>query len=247
MYWQEDSDRKTSLRNEVVDFVCTINCRSLPVDHAYALAEALHAHADWLRAEPGAGIHPISIQEAGNGWMRPEGEDEILHLSRRTKLVLRAPRSRISDIEGLKDKPMDVAGNALLILKAEVRELEPVETLFSRYNIVEQGHDEDAFLETIFQELKVLQINPRKMLPGKGRTIRTASGKLQTTSLMIAELKPDESITLQQRGIGVHQHLGFFLYNSDKFLIYPHYESTRKTKWHMNLMAKPLTLMRMVT
>lgn len=212
MYWQEDSDRKPSLSNEVVDFVCTINCRSLPVDHAYALAEALHEHAGWLQAEPGAGIHPISIQEAGNGWMRPEGADEILHLSRRTKLVLRAPRSRAAEIEGLKDKPLDVAGNALVILKAEVRELHPVETLFSRYNIIEPGHDEDAFLETIFQALKEIQINPRKMLPGKGRTIRTASGNLQTCSLMIAELKPDESITLQQRGIGVHQDLGCGLF-----------------------------------
>lgn len=212
MYWQEDNDKNQSLSDEVVDFVCTISCRSLPVDHAHALAEALLTQAPWLQSDAGAGIHPISIQEAGNGWMRPGGADELLYLSRRTKLILRAPRSRLEEAESLKDKPFDVAGNALVIQKMDVRKLQPMETLFSLHNIVEQGHDEEAFLQAIFELLKDMQINPRKMLPGKGRTIRTAEGELQTSSLMIAELKPDESIALQQRGIGEHQHLGCGLF-----------------------------------
>jgi len=212
MYWQEDNDNTQSLDNEMVDIVCSINCRSLPVDHANALAEALIEHAAWLKSDTGAGVHPISIQEAGNGWMRPEGADELLHLSRRTKLILRAPRSRLEEAQEITGKELDVAGNAFSIQKMEMRELQAMETLFSRYNIVEDGNSEEDFLKLVFQALKDMDISPRKMLPGKGRVIRTSDGELHTSSLMIAELKPEESIGLQTRGIGEHQHLGCGLF-----------------------------------
>ena len=212
MYWQEDNDQQKQQENEIVDLVCTISCRSLPVDHAHALADALMSQAEWLQSDTGAGIHPISIQESGNGWMRPEGADELLLLSRRTKLILRVPRLRIEEAEALKQNEFDVAGNALSIQKMDIRELQPMETLFSRYNIITEGFSEEDFMKGVFEELKALGINPRKMLPGKGRVIRTPAGALQTSSLMIADLKPDESLALQQRGIGEHQHLGCGLF-----------------------------------
>ena len=212
MYWQEDNEQNQQTENEIIDLVCSISCRSLPVDHAHALANALTEHAGWLQSDAGAGIHPISIQESANGWMRPEGADELLHLSRRTKLILRVPRARIEEAQALKEKQLDVAGNVLSIQKMDVRELQAMETLFSRYNIIANGQDEEQFIQAVFEELQGLGINPRKMLPGKGRIIRTPNGELQTSSLMIADLKADESIALQQRGIGDHQHLGCGLF-----------------------------------
>lgn len=212
MYWQEDDNQQQQADNEIVDLVCSISCRSLPVDHAHALAEALLAHAGWLQSDNGAGIHPISIQEAGNGWMRPEGADELLHLSRRTKLILRTPRARLDDAEQLKDRQFDVAGNVLTIQKMDTRELQAMDTLFSRYNILAEGQTEEDFMKVVFEELKNLGISPRKMLPGRSHVIRTPAGELQTSSLMVADLKPDESIALQQRGIGEHQHLGCGLF-----------------------------------
>jgi CRISPR-associated protein Cas6 len=212
MYWQEDNEEQHNVSDEVVDLVCTIRCRSLPNDHAHALAEALLEHAAWLATDTGAGVHPISIQEAGNGWMRPEGPDELIHLSRRTKLILRAPKQRLEQTQELVGKPLEVAGNALEIQKIETRKLHSSETLFSLYNIVSEGQSEDEFMREIFDVLKEMGIQPRKMLPGKGRKLRTPEGVLNTSSLMIADLKPDESIMLQQRGIGEHQHLGCGLF-----------------------------------
>jgi CRISPR-associated protein Cas6 len=212
MFWQDDNEEQYTVSDEIVDLVCTIRCRSLPNDHAQALAEALLEHAAWLATDAGAGVHPISIQEAANGWMRPEGPDELIHLSRRTKLILRAPQQRLADSEELIGKPLEVDGNPFEIQKIETRQLQPSETLFSRYNIVAEGQDEDDFLQAVFDALKAMGISPRKMLPGKGRRLRGPDGVLHTSSLMVAELRPEESITLQQRGIGEHQHLGCGLF-----------------------------------
>ncbi|MDT8404004.1 type I-MYXAN CRISPR-associated protein Cas6/Cmx6 [Sulfuriflexus sp.] len=209
MYWQEDNaPEKTAGPDAVVDLVYKIRCRCLPVDHAHALSEALLEHLPWLKGTPGAGMHPISIQEAGNGWMRPEGEDELIHLSRRTRLTLRVPQAHIESANRLSGKTLQVAGYELDVLDAETRPLLSLETLFSRYNVLEKDMDEEAFMHAVVEELAEIGIRPRKMLAGKGRKMRNGEARLQTLSLMIADLTHEESLQIQQRGIGHYQHLG---------------------------------------
>ena len=217
MYWQEDSEEdKRAGTDAVVDLVFKMRCRSLPVDHAHILSEALLTHLPWLKGTKGAGIHPISIPETGNGWMRPEGEDELLHLSRRTKLILRAPMGYVDEAAELVGKTILVAENELEVLSMEQRPLLALETLFSLYNIVEEGMDEDAFMRKVLAELKALDISPRKMLPGKSRSMRGANGRLNTLSLMIAELTHEESLKIQHNGIGQQQHMGCGLFIPQK-------------------------------
>jgi CRISPR-associated protein Cas6 len=217
MYWQEDNEQeKTAGSDAVVDLVYKIRCRCLPVDHAHALSEALLEHLPWLKDTRGAGMHPISIPEAGNGWMRPEGEDELLHLSRRTKLILRAPQEHVEAAAELAGKTLQVAGYELEVLSMDQRPLLALETLFSLYNVIADGMDEEAFMRGVVEELAEMGIRPRKMLPGKGRGMRSADGKLQTSSLMIAELTPEESLKIQHHGIGRHQHMGCGLFIPQK-------------------------------
>ena len=217
MYWQEDNEEETRAGSDaVIDLVYKMRCRSLPVDHAHVLSEALLGHLPWLKGTKGAGIHPISIPETGNGWMRPEGEDELLHLSRRTKLILRAPMAYVDDAAELVGKTMQVAGHDLDVLSMEKRPLLSLETLFSLYNVVEEGMDEDAFMRNTLAELNKMGISPRKMLPGKSRTLRGDASRLNTLSLMIAELTHEESLKIQHNGIGQYQHMGCGLFIPQK-------------------------------
>jgi len=218
MYWQEEEDNTTKkqVSDSIVDVVCKLDCRSLPVDHAFALSEAVHEHLPWFIDEPGAGIHPISIPEAGNGWLRPEGGDETLHLSKRTKLILRIPSSRFDDITVLIRKKLSVADSEMTILQMTERLLQPMETVFSRYNVVEEGMDETAFMQQTMQSLKSMGITPKKMLPGREHKLRTDKGTLKTLTLMIADLSHKESLTIQQKGIGQHQHMGCGLFIPQK-------------------------------
>ena len=212
MYWQESRDSENFVvPDDIVDMVYGIRCRSLPVDHAYALSQAIQAALPWFTGEERAGVHTIHVAESGNGWMRPDDPNALLHLSRRTKLVLRVPKSRIDDAGRLTGQTLDIQGNPLQIEKASVRSLSDLTTLFARY-IVTDGADENAFLQDAMKQLNDMGIRPKKMLCGIERVILTPQRSIRTRSLMLAELSVPESVRLQQQGLGTERKLGCGLF-----------------------------------
>jgi CRISPR-associated protein Cas6 len=213
MYWQETrKDEVTVLPDEVTDISFQIRCRCLPVDHAWALSEAVQRVLPWIRSEAGAGVHTIHVAESGNGWVRPEGTDDLLYLSRRTKLQLRVPRQRVEDTRKLTGQTLDVAGHALIVEQATLKPLSAFTTVFSRYVVTDAQKDENAFLAAMAEELGGLGIRPMKMLCGMEKVLATPNGSIHTRSLMLADLTPAESLRLQHAGLGPLRHLGCGLF-----------------------------------
>ncbi len=210
MFWQEEKQERETFRvpEDVVDVSFKVDCRSLPIDHALALSQALLDALPWLANESQAAIHTIHVAESGNGWIRPDEQDDILYLSRRTRMTLRLPRHRVEDALQLIGRTLDIGGNALTVGEHSIRKLAALGTVFARYVIAGDTDDETAFLQAAYRELLALDIKPRKMMPGKTRIIRTAEGPRATRSLMLAELQLDESIRLQERGIGPGRKIG---------------------------------------
>jgi CRISPR-associated protein Cas6 len=177
------------------------------VDHAHALSTAVKAALPWLEEEEEAGVHLIHVAESGNGWERPQGEDEVLYLSRRTKLILRVPQHRLEDARHLSGKKLDVAGNEMEVGKSTVRLLSTSPTLYARYvAVTEAGQDEDAFIAEVVKELREAGLQFKKVLCGKETTFQTPDGILTTRSLMIADLPMADSVRLQEKGVGQHHH-----------------------------------------
>lgn len=216
MYWQENSHETKALRDDIIDVAFSITCRALPVDHAWALSRAVLGMLPWLAEESGAGVHTIHVAESGNGWMRPEGSDALLYLSRRTKLTLRVPRRRLDDARGLSGTTLDIDGHSLAVGEGAERTLAVYPALFSRYVATEAGVDENAFLAQSLAALRSMGVHPRKMLCGIEHGIRTPRGPLRTRSLMVADLSPEESVMLQAEGIGPERTLGCGLFLAHK-------------------------------
>lgn len=214
MYWQESNRQETIVvPDDVVDVVYQIACRTLPVDHAWALSQAVQRLLPWIETEPTAGVHTVHVADSGNGWMRPEHADDLLYLSRRTKLVLRVPRQRVDEAQTLVGNTLDVAGHAMKIEQATLRSLSPISTIFSRYVVgAEQDEDENAFLARVLGELKAMGVEPKKMLCGIEKVLATPERPIRTRSLMIAELTAPESVKVQQFGLGPWRHLGCGLF-----------------------------------
>lgn len=212
MYWQERPTDQVTVPDDVVDIVFGIRCPTLPVEHAYALWSAVGQVLPWLRDEPGAGIHPIHVADSGNGWMRPDRPTDLLHPSRRTKLVLRVPKHRVDETHTLSGRTLDIAGHALTVEQGSVRQLSTLTTLFSRYVVIEAAGDENSFLARSLEQLQALGVRPTKMLCGIEHAIDTPAAPLRTRSLMLAELTVTESIVLQQKGLGSMRHLGCGLF-----------------------------------
>lgn len=212
MFWQESREETRAVPDDVVDIVYQIDCRALPVDHAWALSQAVRTVLPWLEEEPRAGVHPIHVADSGNGWMRPENAGDLLCLSRRTKLVLRVPRPRIDAAQALVGRQLDVAGHALRVDKASLRPLSAITTIFSRYVVSANDMDENAFLQAAVREMTAFGVNPKKMLCGIEKVIATPDRPVHTRSLMITELSQQESVLLQQQGLGPLRHLGCGLF-----------------------------------
>jgi CRISPR-associated protein Cas6 len=213
MFWQEAKDNERyTVPDDIVDVVYNIQCRCLPVDHAYALSQAVAQALPWFAEEQGAGLHTIHVAESGNGWMRPDQADALLHLSRRTRLTLRLPKHRINDAGGLTGQTLDVAGNSLRVEKSMVKPLSTITTLFARYIVTRDGADEDAFPHESMTLLNGMGIRSRKMLCGMENIIATPQKAIHTRSLLLADLAVEEAVTLQQQGLGPNRKLGCGLF-----------------------------------
>lgn len=197
---------------DIVDAVFAISCRSLPVDHAYALSQAIGAELPWFVEEPRAGLHLIHGASSGSGWMRPESPDAVLYLPQRAKLVLRLPAERLPEAAALVGGTMDVAGCPLRVERLAVRALARIANLFARGVVLAATGDETDFLAAAESELATLDIRPGTILCGRTTRIATPACTHEARSVMLAGLSPAQSLALQQRGLGTERKLGCGLF-----------------------------------
>lgn len=198
--------------DDVVDAVFAIECRSLPVDHAWALSAAIQAALPWFADEPQAGLHTIHGASSASGWMRPEGEDALLQLSRRTKLVLRIPGNRLQDAAELSERTLDVAGFPMRVGELSQRPLVRIASLFSRGVMFEGAADEPAFVAAAIEGLRALGVETSTMLCGRDVTLATPQRSYRTRSLMVTVATPAQSLELQRHGLGEARKLGCGLF-----------------------------------
>ena len=209
--WNDkEQDDKPAQSKYVVDLSFRLTCQCLHVDHTVGLHEAITASLPWFIDEPLAGLHLIYVAGSQNGWMRPEEPDELLHLSRRTRLQLRVPIHRVQDARQLSGQTLDIAGNSMTIGESAEKPVLPNDILFTRHMLVQADNtdDENEFLQAAAGELKDLGIAFRKLLPGKQLKLRTPQGITHTRSLMVADIDHDDSLILQEQGLGEGRHFG---------------------------------------
>ncbi|VFM94866.1 MAG: CRISPR-associated protein Cas6, subtype MYXAN [Candidatus Kentron sp. G] len=215
MLWLEEPEEdeiQPAHQNPILDYAYRIQCHCLPIEHAYLLAEAIMAILPWIRDEPNAGIHSIHVADSGNGWIRPTGNgNNLLHLSRRTRLLLRLPKSLLPKARELEGSTLFIDGNTLVVGKGQEKPLLASSTLFARYIVDEYG-EETRFVSYLVDQLQHLGIRPRKILCGRSHVIPTPEAPIHTRSALIAELTPEESLQLQQNGIGQNHQLGCGLF-----------------------------------
>jgi CRISPR-associated protein Cas6 len=214
MFWQEDDDNKPREQSDVIDLLFDLQCREIPVDHAHALSAALREHLPEIGPESGIGVHTIHVAGSQNGWERPEfSREERLLTSRRTKLTLRVPRERAGEIRQLlHGKQLRLENCEVTIGKAKEKELSKQGTIFSRYVQCLPDEEEMDFLERMASELQQHGIRIKKALCGKTTMVYTPEGEVATRSLMLAELKRDESQLLQEVGLGPGREMGLGIF-----------------------------------
>lgn len=215
MLWQEEDDKQEFVvPDDIVDLSYKIDCRQIALDHAHDLSVALHDALPWLAEEDDAGVHLIHGASSGNGWQRPDetSPEDFIYLSRRARMQLRVPRERVEEAHELTGQTLQVGDYTVVVGEAEVKPLTTLGTLFARYVPVMQGEDEEAFLQRIVSEMRDLDVHVKKVLCGVGHTFNLPEGRVETLSVMVADLDPQSSVMLQQKGIGDGRKRGFGLF-----------------------------------
>ncbi len=220
MFWEEDEDKTLPYQvpDDVIDMVFAIQCKTLPLNHAWPLSREIIKHLPWLPEHSiagVAGIHQIHVAESNNGWMRPEDDEEgaVLYPSKRTKLTIRIPLDKYDHASNMIGQTLDINGHSLVVGKAKKKVFTNAGVLFARYVVSEPNEDENAFLTRIAKEIKTKTgFKVKKMLCGKSHNIFIPEAKLHTKHLMIADLDSDTSIKIQQLGLSGSRELGCGLF-----------------------------------
>lgn len=219
MFWKEDNESKKEniVPDDVVDIAFKLECKSLPLDHAQSLSVSIKEALPWFADEELAGLHLIHVAESGNGWMRPEDpENEVLNLSKRTRMTLRVPKHRIDDAHKLTNQTLEVDGCALLIKEGKIKELSSLPTLFARYVVTEESQNEEQFLQHCADIIQSMGIPVSKLMAGRQNRMHMQDGYIYTRSLMVADLIVDHAVKLQQKGIGPGRKFGCGLFLPQK-------------------------------
>ena len=190
-----------SADSTLVDVVFPLRARALPRDHAQALQQALCAQWPWLLTEPLAGVHPIKLVH---------GLEESALLSQRVRLAVRVSAARAEQLLALTEVAFSLDGQALSLGAPHLRALQPHTTLIA-HRVASDTADEITFMAAVAAELAELGIGGLPVC-GLHHAIQVAGRRQDTFSLMLHQLAVQDSLRLQQHGLGPQRLLGCGLF-----------------------------------
>lgn len=185
---------------DMVDVAFSLRGGTIPADHGWLLLQLLAERLDWLAADPDAGVHPVRGARAVAG---------RIHLGGRARLMLRLPRARAQQAFELEGAQIAL-GEGMEVGSARLRPLFPHATLYSQF--VSTGTaDEVRFQREVDAELQGAGI-ACKVICGKARRAQTQGAEIVGFSLMLHELSPEQSLSMQAAGLGAARKLGCGLF-----------------------------------
>ncbi len=192
--WQEEEEKKPIAdSSDMAELSFSVDCKELPYDHAYELSSEILKLVPEIKNDNRNAIQTLHGPMSGNGWVRPDSEN--IPLSKRAKLIMRINKNQINDIKDIEGKEIRLFGNTLKIGSSKVKNFLVVKDLFCRFVMSDHKTSEEDFLN-------ILNINIRKALCGRSMVISFGKKTLYTRSLMIADLSKEESLKLQEEGVG---------------------------------------------
>lgn len=189
--------------SHVVDLYFHVQGKEVSVDHGYALYSAISRVVEderdrWLHASDAVGLILLRGRYLGGG---------KLALGRGARFGLRLPAKQIPKVLPLAGKRLEINGNKLLVGTTTTSALIPAPVLYAHLVTTKNGEDETRFDEEIRRQLRALDI---KGTPQRGprRIVTIKDKKVVGYSVLVSGLTADESIRLQEQGLGGRRKMG---------------------------------------
>ncbi len=212
----------TEIRTDI-DIIFPAGGSMIPRDHGYALYSAISRIVPAIHQSKNIGIFPIRGSSAGDG---------TLLMNDRSTLRLRLPASQLPALLPLAGKALELDGHRLRLGVPHVAALVPTSVLSSSLVVIKladagpKKRDEfvtpDAFLAAARRKLVEMSIQAdaglQKIRSGpqadraRRRVIRVKDQIQVGFAMIVQGLSADESIRLQQEGLGGRRLMGCGLF-----------------------------------
>ena len=198
----------------------------IPADHGYDLLSAISRIVPWIHSNKDIGIHSISGRFIGQ---------RRLALNENSRLKIRIEANAIKDILPLVDKSLELNGSRIRIGVPKIQPIISAERLYSRLVIIKGFMDPDSFLDAACRQMESLDIECVVSLVSQEekasvnigsatgtcseflrRTVRIRDKQIVGFALSVYKISPDDSIRLQEKGIGGRQRFGCGLFIPDR-------------------------------
>lgn len=194
----------------MVDLSFYVQGTTLALDHGYALYSAVSRLLGPDGHEGnGLGIHPIRGQPV---------DGERLLLSGASRLRIRTPVELIPRLLVLSGQRLDVGGHMIRLGVPQTYALEPATVLSSRLVTIKGFDEPESFSRAVQRQLDTMDVKGKPVIPRRTigpyageptrRVLRIKDKTIVGFALIVAELTAEESLILQERGLGGRRHMG---------------------------------------
>jgi len=209
-----------------VDVKFRLTGKSIPVDHGYLLFSAITELVPELHGREDIGVHPVYGQLEGNRCMA---------IQNNSFLTIRLPVEEISMVLPIAGKVLRIGEHEVRVGVPNTQALVPGASLRCRLAVIKGFMEPEPFLEAARQQLIGMEIGGRPSLisqpqiaeinrgknngshsPYVRRTLKIHDKEVVGFALRVEELTADESIKLQEKGVGGRRRFGCGIFVVDR-------------------------------
>lgn len=197
----------------MIDLAFTLGDSSIPLDYGYALFGALCRVVPELHGDGRVGVHPIRGMRL---------EPRRLTLVPQSRLRLRLPSEEIGRYLPIAGKRLDLDGSRLAVGLPSVESLRPVPVLTSRIVTIGRHVEPEPFESSVRLQLSKLGVkaepsflpspDPARQGEPSRRVLRIKNRRIVGYPLLISGLTAEESLLVQEAGLGSRRRMGCGLF-----------------------------------
>lgn len=183
-----------------------IGNKTIAADHGYVLYGAISRLLPEVHRENGIAVHPVRGRLIGN---------RQLMLMPWSTLTLRVTNGQMSSLIPLAGKSLRLGNTSVLVGVPTVNALVPATALRSRLVLIKLANIEpesvtaEQFSDAVRRQLDDVHISTDAIVTiGKRRTLRVKQRELVGYEVVVEGLTAEESIAVQEQGLGGKRHMG---------------------------------------
>lgn len=186
----------SALSNEMLDLIIEINGEVLPDAYQSALWQELLRLAPQLAEHAQVGVIPLRTAHNMEGCLLP----------RRARLALRLPAYLAQQADRLTQQELHIGAHRLKLGAAKTRAIRPYPTLHAQ--LVASQQPENDFMAWVTQSLADMGVTTARLICGRAHTQDTGNERIAGYSLVLHDLKDEDSLTVQYHGLGSARQFG---------------------------------------